>query len=211
MELLEGVAAGVLSAAGLGGVVDAYELTLWANCEVRMGRPGMRPCLLGRTIVVAPDDPPERQRFAAVHELGHLLLRERGIDDSEWNVNWLASALLHPRAWFLARLDAHGWDLHALRRDFQWSSYEALGRRAVNVDRAVLWVCDRNGAARSSRRVRSSGLDARLARPTALERRLVQHAAASLAPQRHGLAGAWPLPRGNHLRVISLAPATAIA
>lgn len=210
---LEQVADEILASAGLGGAVDVYELALWAGCEVRMGRPGMRPCLLGRTIIVAPEDPPARQRFAVAHELGHLFLRERGLSDSEWRVNWLASALLHPRAWFLETIAARQWDLAALRRDCPFSSYEAIGRRIVNLRRAVLWVCDRGPATKTSRRTRSLCLGAALPRSTPMERDAVRAAAETLAPARVGPVAAWPLPcpERNWLRVVSLADADALA
>jgi hypothetical protein len=209
---LEGVATEILKAAGLGGAVDVYELALWAGCEVRVGRPGMRPCLLGRTVIVADGDPPERQRFATAHELGHLFLREREIPDSEWRVNWLASALLHPRAWFLSTLRTRGWDLDALRVDCRYSSYEAIGRRIVNVRRAVLWVCDRGPNTQTSRRTRSLSLGNALSRSTAPEREAVKLAAETLAPSRVGPVAAWPLPRPERswLRVVSLADADAL-
>lgn len=212
MELLEEVARGVLVEAGMGdGAVDAYKLAKWARCTVRIGRPGMRPLLLGRTIIVAPEDPPERQRFATAHELSHLLLRERSIRDTEWRTNWLASALLHPREWFLERLASRGWDLAGLKIDCPFSSYEAIGRRVVNLDRAVLWVCDRAPSGRSSYRVCSQGLKQRLARPTSIEWTAVKEAARTLEPVQTAALGAWPLPKAERLRVLSLARADALA
>lgn len=209
-EALEGIAHEYLSEAGQGdGPVDSYRLCARAKLRVVLGEPGAKAALVGRLIFVDPNDPPERQRFAAAHELAHRILRERGLPDDEWSVNWLASALIHPRAWFLARLAARGWDLAGLREDCPWSSYEAIGRRVVNVERAVLWVCDRGPDGTSSRRVRSAGIDPRLARPTAIERRLVKHAADRLEPQQERRVGAWPLPlpARDRLRVVSLAPA----
>lgn len=210
---LDRLADEVVAAARVPFPVDAYELCLWADCEVRMGRVGVRPCVLGRTIIIAPEDPPERQRFAATHELSHLLLRERGLPDDEWSVNWLASALLHPRAWFDTLLDRLGWDLVALRRECSYSSHEAIGRRIVNLRRAVLWVCDRGAGKRTSRRTRSTDTDPCLARPTSIERDAISTAARSLEPVRIGPVAAWPLPHEGRdwLRVVSIANADDLA
>lgn len=211
MEQLERIASDVLREANLRPPFDPYRLIYAAEFEPR-ALPGIRPSLEGRTIWVRAEDPPERQRFTAVHELAHVLLRDRGIDGCEWNTNWLASALIHERGWFLDCLDHRRWDLAALRRDCKWSSYEAIGRRVVNLKPAVLWVCDRGPEGRSSRRTRSAGVSAELEEPTTLERSLVARAATRMRPQRSGGVGAWPVPRmdGKHLRVLSLAPADAL-
>jgi hypothetical protein len=203
---LESIADEILCAAGLEPPIDVYRLALRCRFEVRVGHRPMRPTVLGRTVIVSPSDPTERQRFATAHELSHVFLRERGVHDSEWNVNWLASALLHPRTWFLEKLDARGWDLAGLRVDCPWSSYEALGRRVVNVSRAVLWVCDRGPHGASSRRTRSAGVTAKLDRPTRAEWSIVRDAAANLEPRQSEGLGAWPLPRPDRglLRVVSL-------
>lgn len=212
-EHLEAIADEILRTAGLEPPIDVYRLALRCAYEVRVGHRPMRPTVLGRTVIVSPSDPTERQRFATAHELSHVFLRERSVHDSEWNVNWLASALLHPRDWFLARLDARGWDLAGLRVDCPWSSYEAIGRRVVNVSRAVLWVCDRGPDGSSSRRSRSHGVSTQLAKPTRAEWSLVRDAAAKLEPRRADRLGAWPLPRPDRgmLRVVSLGHADELA
>lgn len=212
-QQLEQIADVTLARYRLAPPIDIYRLCIRMKLDVRVGPEGLRPTVLGRTIFVAPEDPPERQRFATSHELAHLLLRERGMADTEWNVNWLASALLHPREWFLERLAARRWDLAALREDCPWSSYEAIGRRVVNLERAVLWVCDRGPGARRASRSRSRSVAAALERPTPIERAVVRDAAATLRPQRRDGIGAWPLPRPDRswLRVVSLARADALA
>lgn len=211
-ETLEAIATEVLNEAGLGGAVDAYRLCAAARLRVVLGEPGAKAAIVGSRIFVDPLDPIERQRFAAAHELSHLLLRERGIRDTEWRVNWLASALIHPRAWFEERLTARGWDLAELRIDCPYSSWEAIGRRVVNLQRAVLWTCDRGPEGRKSYRVRSLGVPRKLETPTPIEWSLVRDAAATLEPHRTDAVGAWPLPlpdRGR-LRVICLGRADAL-
>src|SRR5687767_2373826 len=136
-EQLEQVAAEIVRESKLELPLDAYALCKLAELEVRVGRPGCRPTVVGDTILVRPEDPDERRRFAACHELVHLCLRARGLPEDEWTVNYVASAVLHPRDWFMARLAARGWDIEALRTDCPWSSYEAIGRRIVHLRRAV--------------------------------------------------------------------------
>lgn len=207
-ERLERVAGEVLCGAGLGGAVDAYDLCAAAGVRVV---PGAASAFVGSRIYVNQDDPPERQRFAIARELSRVILRERGIEQTEHAAGYLASALLHPRAEFRARLRSCAWDLAALRVDYPFSSYEALGRRAVNLQRAVLWVCDRGPRGRKSRRTCSRGTPASVdAAPTRIEREIVRAAATSLTPCRAVGIGAWPLATGNHLRVLSLARASAL-
>ncbi|UJR81453.1 ImmA/IrrE family metallo-endopeptidase [Sandaracinus amylolyticus] len=212
---LEDIATATLAKYGMPLPVDIYRLCIRMKYDVRLGEPGSRPTVLGRTIFVTPEEPEERQRFAAAHELAHMIMRALGlsISESEKHANWLASALLHPEAWFLERLAARGWDLAALKTDCRWSSYEAIGRRIVSLQPAVLWVCDRGPGVRKGYRVASRGLVARHKKPTRIEWKLVRDAAASLQPQVIAGVGAWPLPSPEHewLRVVSLARADAIA
>jgi hypothetical protein len=208
---LEKIAAEVLAEAGMGAPVCAYRLCLAAGLEVRVGRRGTRPTVIGRTVIVQDGDPPERQRFAAAHELAHLLLRDRGVPDDEWSVNWLASALLLPRSWFLQRIEERGWDLAALREDCPHSSYEAIGRRVVNLGRAVLWICDKSDAGNSQRRWLSRGVPAALERPTPREWEMVGRVGRSKVAESTTSLGAWPLEARGVLRVISLGKADELA
>lgn len=210
---LEAIADETLRAAGLSAPIDAYDLCRWKGLRVVMGPAGTRPMLVGDVIVVNGSDPVERRRFAAAHEFSHRVLRERGIDDTEFRVNWLASALLHPQEWFADRLAARGWDLAALRVECPYSSHEAIARRIVNIRKAVLWVCDRSATgARTSRRTWSRGVQRRLAEnPTTIERNAVQEAAAWRVPRSRGAVRAMPLERGGALRVICLSQADELA
>ena len=209
-EMLETIAAAVIAESGMEPPICAYRLCLAAGLEVRVGRRGIRPTVVGRTAIVQDGDPPERQRFAAAHELAHLLLRDRGVADDEWSVNWLASALLLPRVWFSERLERRGWDLAALREDCPHSSYEAIGRRIVNLRRAVLWICDRSADGASSRRWLSTGVPNTLSRPTPREWDTVARVARTRRPEYDESLGAWPLEARGVLRVVSLAPAASL-
>jgi hypothetical protein len=210
---LEAIANEMLRAAGLSAPVDAYDLCRWAGLRVVMGPEGTRPMLVGDVILVNGADPVERRRFAATHELAHRILRERGIEDTEWRVNWLASALLHPREWFMQVLAARGWDLAGLKIECPYSSHEAIARRVVNLRHAVLWVCDRDASGkRTSQRVCSRGVAPRLIdSPTVIERAAVRAAALERRAQSRAFVHALPLERGPALRVICLSRADDLA
>jgi hypothetical protein len=208
---LELIAAAVLREARLGGPVDAYRLCDAAGFRVCLGYEGCTPTVAGDTVIVNPADPPERRRFAAAHELAHVLLRFYQYPDDEWSVNWLASALLLPRDWFLERLAIRGWDLAGLREDCPHSSYEAIGRRIVNLGGAVMWVCDRHPDKRNGRRWISEDAPLSLTKPTRREWDTVARVAQTGQPECDKSLGAWPLEARGILRVISLGRAADLA
>jgi hypothetical protein len=210
-ETIEGVAGEVLAESGIEPPGCAYRLCLAAGLTVRVAPRLGRPCLVGATVLVPSQYAPERQRFAAAHELAHLLLRERGLPDAEGDVDTLAAALVLPRPWFCAQLARLGWDLPALRRVCRYSSHEAIGRRIVSLGGAVLWVCDRVRGRRHGTRWLSDDAHPDLARPTRLEWQTVARVARERTAYRDHRIGAWPLESPDVLRVISLARADALA
>jgi hypothetical protein len=205
--IVDRIAGEVLAEAGIEPPACAYRLCLAAGLAVRVAPRRARACLVGSTVLVPPHDPPERQRFAAAHELAHLLLRERGLPDAERDADALAAALTLPTPWFCAQLERLGWDLLALRRICRYSSHEAIGRRIVSLGGAVLWVCDRARGKRHSTRWLSDDADPALAHPTPLEWQTVARVARERQAYRDERIGAWPLESPDVLRVISLARA----
>jgi Zn-dependent peptidase ImmA (M78 family) len=204
-DTIEQIAAEELRLASLGGAVDIHALAKRKKIVVRLGPPGMRSCLLGRTIVVPSSDPPKRRRFGTAHELAHLFYRERELEPSEQECDALASALLHPRGWFLERMRERGPDLRGLAEDCVHSSHEAIMRRLLGFDHAALWICDRGPWGKLSRRYCSSGTTPPIARrATRAEREIVRTAASSMRDQHVDGVSAWPIEADGTLRVIAL-------
>lgn len=93
-------------------------------------------------IVLARALPPLYAVFAVGHELGHWLLARHGYagDDEERAADYLAGALLAPRAAFIAARRAMGQDLPALAKTFSMTETGAALRlgEVVRVPLAVV-------------------------------------------------------------------------
>jgi len=101
------------------------------------------------TIVLRPDPRPEREQWAAAHEIGEHLAVEvfhrLGVDPREAAPNgreqvacWLASRLLLPSGWFGSHARACNWDLLLLKRRFSTASHELIARRMLDFEPAVI-------------------------------------------------------------------------
>src|SRR5690606_3462804 len=87
------------------GFVDPEELVLDRELTVMDCGPSpnarcRQGLLVGRSILVDENLRRERRAFAIAHELAHFLLQLLGLPNTEGNANYLASALLLPRADF---------------------------------------------------------------------------------------------------------------
>lgn len=151
----------------------------------------------------------ERRAFAIAHELGHFLLRQEGLRDSERSANYIASALLLPRADVERDLRRYGWDLLQLRTRHRWASFEALARRIVALRDARAFVFDRplQGQARPNWYSVPWGQ-----RPTSAETEAAREAATLGVPvEPYGGLTAWPVIEHAWQRVITLAASETLA
>lgn len=145
---------------------------------------------------------PERRAFAIAHELGHYLLRREGLPDTERDANYLASALLLPRAEFERDLRREGWDLIKLRARYRWASFEALARRIVALREARAFVFDKPLAGQRQPGWYSVPWGQR---PTQTEKHAARMAAQLGAPvEPYGGLTAWPVLEHDWHRVITL-------
>jgi hypothetical protein len=97
-ELFEAIARDTAEQARIGPGDDPLRYVYAAGLEPRAHH-GITPSILGNHVLVCAEDPPECQRFWAVHEVAHLILRWYGIPDDEWSVNWLTCALIALCIW----------------------------------------------------------------------------------------------------------------
>lgn len=108
--------------------VDLYVSGLRLVYDARLARGG---CRLGKIAYLDPGAPVEAQRFAAHHEIGHLLGARIG-DRSEEAANYIAGATSMPRDMIRHAVRAVGWDLPLVQAAFGMG-HEATGRRLVDV------------------------------------------------------------------------------
>jgi len=101
------------------------------------------------TILLAPEQRPERQQWAVAHEIGefaaHRVLSSLGVDWAdllatarEQLANHLASALLLPSDWFTRDGPAVHWDLFQLKAIYTTASHELIARRMLECDPPVI-------------------------------------------------------------------------
>ena len=95
------------------------------------------------TILLKPDERPERIQWAAAHEVGESLVwqvcRQASVDGEDVTprqreelANALAQRLLLPAEWFLPALETCDGDLHRLKAIFETSSYELIAMRRLD-------------------------------------------------------------------------------
>jgi Zn-dependent peptidase ImmA (M78 family) len=133
----------------------------------------------------------ERQNFKVLHELAHaVLVRAHESDRDETDVDYLASALLLPRARFLADLSACDWDLDALKARHPRASYQAIVVRMTQLSDATASVWD------AGKLHAVYGLH-----DTTDDRAIVDEALALERPVR-GLLSAFPIIDGAYRRVL---------
>jgi hypothetical protein len=138
---IDAIAEHFLDHCALPSHVDAFDVAQCLGLKIAYGRPSVVPGL--DTVFLPLNERPERVQFALAHEIGHLVLRSEGIEDTEPRCNRFASALLMPRTDFLNSLRRYGWQIGWLKERWPRVSYEAIGRRicALRSD-ATLWIHD---------------------------------------------------------------------
>lgn len=100
--------------------------------------------LSASTILLAPEERPERRQWAVAHEIGEWaagrIADQLGVDPREigelqrerW-ANAFAGAFLLPRRWFLTIGQDFNWDLLALKARFATASHELIARRMLDM------------------------------------------------------------------------------
>lgn len=144
----ETIGAQIVQAAGYEPHQDPFRILKRMRLRLRVGRAGCEPTIHRDTVIIDGTQRRERQRFDAVHEVVHAVIRAQGEADPEKLVNAATCATLCPRAPFLSALRRRGWAPELLAEDFPWVSQETLARRIVSVRTAVLWVWDAEGPRR---------------------------------------------------------------
>jgi Zn-dependent peptidase ImmA (M78 family) len=103
---------------------------------------GRRPGRSRPTILLRPEERPERQHWAVAHEIGehaaHRVFAVWGADPRvappdarETVANYLAGRLLLPSAWFARDGARCGWDLLVLKQQYATASHELIARRML--------------------------------------------------------------------------------
>jgi hypothetical protein len=151
---IDAVAMEILGEASISGPpVDAFlvarQLGLMVAMDDRQGGRARYVRLDGRrasrarpTILLRPDQRPERLHWAVAHEIGeHAAYRvfgAWGVDPREMAgnarevvANSLAGRLLLPTGWFAADGAAAGWDLLVLKARYRTASHELIARRIL--------------------------------------------------------------------------------
>ena len=131
---LEGVAEQVLRDAGHPNdrpMVDIAGVAKRLGLTIRDGGRGCRGLLIGNTIIVDETMCRARWNFAVAHELAHWEATRSRRRNSEQAADYVAAALLMPRAAMKKAVKAHGPCLGALMPSLPHSPGEALARRLV--------------------------------------------------------------------------------
>jgi len=165
--VLDEVAAGVLAdSAIVGPPVDPFRLARAMGITVAEdagqtgraryvrlgGRHGHR---LLPTVLLRPEDRPERSHWALAHEIGEHLAhrvfgelnvspREAPCNARESVANHLAGRLLVPTLWFLEDGTNCDWDLPRLKARYLTASHELLARRMLDLPpRVIVTIVDK--------------------------------------------------------------------
>jgi len=157
-------------------------------------RPGFQPL-----VVLRPDPRPERQQWAAAHELAEYaawsVFDRLGADlrlvSPAWRervANLLAARLLLPANWLRPLAQQTAWDLLQIKASFATASHELILRRMLDFDVAlVISVFDQGRLT-----LRRSNLPASVPPPGADELSCVRRVRRSMRPARCGAVAAWP-------------------
>lgn len=204
-EAWEGVAGDVLACAGMdGGPVDAYELADACGLDV-VHLPGGTAHRVGNVLAVPATGRRPWDHYQVAHEIGHWALERAGEPDSEAGADYLACALLLPRAAFEADLRATHWNPAELRQRYPSAAASAIVRRIAMLRPALGAVWDER---RLVRRVVGAGL-----RKVGISKReadLAHEAFSSGELVRGGnLAWAAPVFSGGRRRVVTIVDAEA--
>lgn len=96
------------------------------------------------TILLRPDERPERVQWAAAHELGESVAwrvcQELGVEPDDVSprqretlANELAQRILLPENWWISAVSQTEGDLHQLKAQFQTASYELMAWRLLDL------------------------------------------------------------------------------
>lgn len=141
---LEGLAREVFDVTGLEAPVDAFALLEACGLSCRPWGKAIAEIDIGAEMIRYPIRArPERVQRLVLHEVGHWVLQRAGeSDEDEEDVDYLALALLLPRAHFLADLGELGHDLPAIKARHPNASHEAIAVRIVQLSPAFASVWD---------------------------------------------------------------------
>ncbi len=157
-------------------------------------------CNEAALMVLRPDSRPERQQWAAAHELGEYaawrVFDRLGVDMRLVVPAWrervaslLASRLLLPGCWFRPIAEAAGWDLLEIKACFITASHELILRRMLDFELPlVISVFDQGRLT-----LRRSNLPGRVPPPQADELACVRRVRQTARPAHRGTAAAWPV------------------
>jgi antitoxin component of RelBE/YafQ-DinJ toxin-antitoxin module len=142
MPTYDALAESLLDECGILDNVDAFDVAECLGLTISQGkRTFLSP--VHNHVCLPTHLRPERQQFQLAHEIGHLVLRAHGIEDTEPCCNRFASSLLMPRRDFIAAMKRYGWQISWLKERFPRVSHEAIGRRICALrSSATLWIHD---------------------------------------------------------------------
>lgn len=190
---LEGLARQIHEETGAEAPIDAFVLAEACGLTLRPWSKAHAEIDLDAAVIRYPSRVrSERMHFRVGHELGHAVLVRAGeSDQDESDVDYLASALLLPRARFLADLAETDWDLDAMRARHPNASAQAIVVRMTQVSEATASVWD------AGRLHRVYG-----EHDTEADRELVNRVLEREVPVRDGVVVAWPVFEGQWRRVV---------
>jgi hypothetical protein len=141
---LEGLARQIHEETGAEAPIDAFVLAEACGLTLRPWSKAHAEIDLDAAVIRYPSRVrSERMHFRVGHELGHAVLVRAGeSDQDESDVDYLASALLLPRARFLADLEETDWNLFELLERHPNVSAEMLVVRMTQVSPATASVWD---------------------------------------------------------------------
>lgn len=173
--------------------VDAFELAACCQLEVRLS--DVKDALLyGDTIYLSRRASIHQVHKLVAHEIGHWAQRRDGAEDTEEGADYLAGALLVPRAPLLRALRG-GWDLNALRAQHRNAPASLIAQRVAQLREATAAIYD------------GRKLHRRVGPPHPAEH-LVSEVLATDQPVRiDDCTGVWPVIAGSRRRVIVLGAA----
>lgn len=159
-----------------------------------------RECDEAALMVLRPDGRPEREQWAAAHELGEYAVWQvfdrLGVDMRLVVPAWrervaslLASRLLLPGCWFRPVAEGAGWDLLKIKACFITASHELILRRMLDFELPlVISVFDQDRLT-----LRRSNVPGRVPPPQTDELACVRRVRQTARPARRGTSAAWPV------------------
>jgi hypothetical protein len=210
----EGIASAIHERAELDVPIDPWKVVAsFKNVRVAWGHPHERPHVEydeeGPVIVLTPNQRRERQGFALLHELAHLLLAAHGVQNDDEHADWLAGAILLPRDHVLRAL-RRGTAIEELVEVHKHASQEAIVRRVVALSTGrVAWVWDAEPVARDPYKLVTPGWRWSLKTPTPLEWDAMRRAreTRSIVEDARGGVRAWVAEDRPWIRVFCLSDA----